>query len=377
MGTSIFIPGLPMIGRELGMNSTQLSATLTLYALSFSAVMIIAGPLSDAWGRKKFVLAGLILFAISSIGCSLAESPTFFYIGRIIQGGSVGMIQVPVLAMVRDECPGPQAYTVLGLLGAITGIIPVVSMLIGGLVIEQFGWRPLFFILAGAAVASLTACFSMPETLASENRLTNIDMTGTLKIYRNILGSKQVLLVTSPLLLFALFQGGYLIIAPLALEIDFGLTPIQFALFNILIVGGMAAGQFSATKAVKHIDPKKLYVSGALIALFGGAAYTFLTIISAMNHAILFMIPLTLIGFSYGFMQPIGLKSLFDKFKETPAMASAMYASLLLIFQGGGSTLAGLLMHSTLPAPAVMAWIVAPLGVAITILTWTGKKRLL
>lgn len=377
MGTSIFIPGLPHIGRDLGMDSSQLSNLLLLYCLSFAVVMLIAGPLSDAWGRRNFILAGLGLFALGGVGCATASEMSILYTGRVIQGMGVGMVQVPTLAMVKDECEGSTAYAVLGLLGALTGIIPVLSMLLGGIVIEALGWRPVFYILAGTSAVSAAVCLSMPETLPPGKRLARIDMRQTLGLYMDIMLSKQMLLVTSPLLLLALFQGVYLVIAPISLEKDFGLSPTLFAVANVMVVLGMAAGQYLATRAVKRYNPKTLYIVGALPALAGGVLFAALALTSSMEHAVTFMFPLTLLAFAFGFMEPIGLKSLFSQFEKTSGMASASYVSLLLVLQGSGSLIAGLLLDASLSPPIAMALIIAPLGIIIATVAKAGQQRIL
>ncbi|WP_051676888.1 MFS transporter [Maridesulfovibrio frigidus] len=377
MGTSIFIPGLPEIGRDLSMSSQELSATLTLYFVSFAAVMIVAGPLSDAWGRRNFVLTGLALFCLGSLVCPMADSGTVFLAGRVIQGLGVGLIQVPTLAMVRDECPGPEAYTVLGLLGAMTALIPILSMLIGGVVIEYVGWRVVFYILTGVSIASGFASIYLGETLPKENRPPRVDFAGSLKNYRDILLSNQILLVAGPLLMFAVFQGAYLVITPLSLQTDFGLTPTGFAIANILIIAGIIAGQLSAVRAVKKFPPKKLFVLGAVIGLAGSVLFSALDMTSSMSHVIIFMAPLTLLGFSFGFIEPISLKSLFAKFKETSGMASASYVSLLLICQGIGSTVAGMLMDGSFSPQNTLSIMITPLGILMVVLTFSGRDKLL
>lgn len=378
MGTSIYIPALPVLGRQLALTSEQLSATLTLYYLSFATLMIVVGPVSDAMGRRRPVLGGLALFVAGSLCCGFASGVSAFYLGRIIMGMGAAMVQVPVLAMVRDECSGQAVYTVLGLLGALTGVIPVVSMLIGGVVIELTGWRLLFFILAATAGGSAMAClFYIPETLPPNRRRVRVNLKNDLAAYAGILFSGQILLVSSPLLLSAVFQGAYLVAASYAFQITFGLSPIMFATGNLLIVLCMAAGQSLTTLSVRRFAPKRLYVAGASLALVGGVAYTALFLASAMGHVLLFVLPLTLLAFSFGFMEPIGLNSLLAQFQETAAMASAVYGSLLLVMQGGGSLAAGLLMGASISPLAAMGIVIMPVGLAIATLTWAGRERIL
>lgn len=377
MGTSIYLPGLPILGRDLALTSSELSATLTLYYLFFAVLMAIVGPLSDAWGRRGFVLAGLLLFLGGSLNCGLAVGKYGFYLGRAAQGMGAAMIQVPTLAMVRDECPGKMAYTVLGLLGALTGIIPVFSMILGGAVIEFSGWRPVFFLLAAASACSVWACLrAVPETLPPRLRRVRVNLSTDLAAYGGILRSRQVLLVTSPLLLGALFQGAYLVAAPYAFQDAFGFSPVQFALANLLIVCGMAAGQYVATRAVARFAPTPLYCAGSLLALAGGLLLAALLLGTTMSSASLVVLPLTLFAFSFGFMEPIGLNSLLTEFKQTSGMASAVYSSLLLAMQAGGSWTGGLLLGAAVSPIATIAMVMLPMGLAIAVLTWAGRGQI-
>lgn len=378
MGTSIYIPALPVLSRELTMNSEQISATLTLYYFSFAAFMVVVGPASDTLGRRWPVLGGLALFLAGSLRCGFADGVSTFYLGRIAMGLGSAMVQVPVLAMVRDECPGQSAYTVLGLLGALTGLIPVISMLIGGVVIEMTGWRPLFFILAAAGGGSALAClFWISETLPPDRRRTRINLKADFASYAGILFSRQVLLVSGPLLLSAVFQGAYLVAAPYAFQDTFGLSPTLFAVGNLLIVLSVAGGQYMTILSVKRFPPKRLYIAGTSMALAGGVVFTALLLSSSMGHVLLFVFPLTLFAFSFGFMEPVGLNSLLAEFQDTSGMASAVYGSLLLVMQGSGSFAGGLLMGASFSPLAAIGTVIMPAGLAIAALTWAGRDRIL
>ncbi|SDL40266.1 Major Facilitator Superfamily protein [Maridesulfovibrio ferrireducens] len=375
-GTSIFVPGLSTIAHDLNMNGSQLSLALTISLFSFAVTVLLVGPLSDAWGRKKFLVFGMILFTGGSIGCGVAQTINCFYLGRFLQGCAMGMIKVPVMAMVRDECPGFLAYKVFGLLGALTALIPVLAMLVGGLIIECFGWRSTFIVLSVAAAGSSVFSLFIPETLRPEDRLAHVNISNSFALYLKIVFSRQVLLVTSVLIFFAIFHGAYMFITPLAFAGDFKLSPTDFALYNIFTVGCMALGQFAATKAVVRFDPKKLYPGGAAIATLGGGLFIFLKFVIGMENAASFMCPLMFMAFSYGFIDPIGITSLFSRFRETAAMASAVFLSLFLIFQGAGSILSGLLLDAGFSTSSTMTFVIVPLGIILLVLAIAGRNSI-
>ena len=373
MGTSIYLPGLPLLGRALAMTGRELSTTLTLYYLCFAVLMVLVGPLSDAWGRKGFILTGLLLFLAGSLGCGLAGGKGLFYAGRAAQGMGAAMIQVPTLAMVRDECPGPLAYTVLGLLGALTGVIPVLAMIVGGGLIEWTSWRLVFFLLAAVAAGSAWACLAtVPETLPREARRARIDLRGDLATYGRIVFSRQVLLVTAPLLLSAVLQGAYLVAAPYVFQETFGLSPMLFALANLGIVASMAVGQFAATRAIPRLGPRRVYQAGAVLALAGGGLYAGLYGAAVLSGVAAFILPLALFSFSFGVMEPVGLNSLLTTFASTSGMASAVYSSLLLALQGGGSWAGGQLLGAAFSPLATVAVVILPTGLVMAGLAFAG-----
>lgn len=368
MATSIYVPAMPTIGIDLAMSSSQLSASLTLYYICFAALMPVIGPLSDAWGRRRFLLSGLLIFLVGSLSCAFATNAFMFYAGRTIQGFGSAMIQVPAMAMVRDDCRGKTVYSVLGILGALIGIIPVLSMLAGGFITEVWGWRPLFFILAGTSVVISIICLrEVPETLPPNRRRTNLDFRSEIKTYRKMIISKQIILVGSPLFFSVAFQGAYLASAPYAFSETLGLSPTQFGVANALVVLGMATGQYTSSRMVKSVLATRLYFIGGLMALVAGCGYGGL-IVTANLNIYLIILSLILFAVSFGFMEPIGLKSILTEFEETSGMASALYCSLLLTMQGLGSVVAGTLMGISYPPLTALAIVMVPAGIMIVIL---------
>lgn len=378
MGTSIYIPALSMIEADLGLNTVQMGATLTIYYIVFALFMPLVGSLSDSFGRRIFLVLGSLLFLAGSISCVVSDSVTALYLGRGLQGTGAGMLQVPVMAMVGDECGGKVMYRILGLLGALTAIIPGLSMILGGVLAQYWNWRIIFAFLAAASLVSTVLClFYLKESLPPERRSTASGVAHALAGYRDMMLSRQLLTVGGPLIISAIGLGAFYTTAPFIVNETFQLSAVYLGVINSLFVCSAAAGQYLSSRAINRWSASTIYVAGGLIALAGGCFIAGLTVFSALNNLLILTVPLALFAFSFGFMEPAGLKSILIFFQANTGMASALYGSLLLIMQGLGSQTTGVLMHIPCPPVTTLALVMLPVGVlmAVTAMLARGSLR--
>ena len=190
LSTDMYLPALPRIVQELESDSGSIQLTLSLFLVGFAFAQIIYGPLSDRYGRKPVLLAGLLLFAFSSVGCALSDNATALVLFRFLQalGGSAG----PVLgrAMVRDIHGPKNSGRVLSHIGSMMALAPSVAPIAGGFMSLYWGWQSIFWFLAlfgilGALILfyQLGVGLTMPHSLA-----------GALAHYPHIAGSASGLL---------------------------------------------------------------------------------------------------------------------------------------------------------------------------------------
>jgi len=165
----MYLPALPDIEKSLG-EGAMLS--LTAFFASFGVFQLIFGTLSDMYGRRAPMLAGLILFVAAGIGCALASSVGMLVLFRFLQGigGAAGMIIAR--AVVRDLYHGVQEVKMMSLLMLIFSVSPLLAPLAGSYVVEFAGWRAVFWgitILGGLGIVLLLT--SLSETLPREKRI--------------------------------------------------------------------------------------------------------------------------------------------------------------------------------------------------------------
>jgi EmrB/QacA subfamily drug resistance transporter len=167
LDTTIVNVALPSIQHGLGASDSALEWVVSGYALAFGLVLIPAGRLGDAIGRKPLYIAGLILFLLASLGAGLAHSPAELVAARVVQGLAAGTYYTQINAMIVDSFAGPARSRAFGVLAAVIGLSTAVGPLAGGLLISapgpHSGWRWIFLVnLAIGAVAVPAAVRFLP-----------------------------------------------------------------------------------------------------------------------------------------------------------------------------------------------------------------------
>ncbi|MBV9839269.1 MAG: multidrug effflux MFS transporter [Solirubrobacterales bacterium] len=190
LSMDMYLPGLPALTRELGSSASIGQLTLTGCMLGIAAGQLIVGPLSDALGRRRPLVAGLVGYVVASAACALAPSMGALIALRVIQGIAGGAGVVIARAIVRDLYGGALAARVFALLMMVTGVAPVLAPLVGGQVLAFTSWRGIFVLLAAIGVPLLIASLLvLPETLAPDRRHGG-GLVITLRTFRRLLGDR-------------------------------------------------------------------------------------------------------------------------------------------------------------------------------------------
>src|SRR5882724_5775719 len=157
----MLVPALPVLATNFGRDISIAQMTVSLYMVGIACSQIIMGPLSDRFGRRPVLLAGLGLMVAASAACIFAESLPQLIAARFLQalGGATGM--VVSRAIIRDLYSRDRISSMISLVIAVMMIAQMLSPLTGGLLETAFGWRAIFYLITAA---SLTIAFALPET---------------------------------------------------------------------------------------------------------------------------------------------------------------------------------------------------------------------
>jgi DHA1 family bicyclomycin/chloramphenicol resistance-like MFS transporter len=161
----MLVPALPVLATMFGRDISIAQMTVSLYMVGIACSQIIMGPLSDRFGRRPVLLAGLGLMVVASAGCIFAETLPQLIVARFLQalGGATGM--VVSRAIIRDLYSRERISSMISLVIAVMMIAQMLSPLTGGLLETAFGWRSIFYVITGASlIIAVAIALALPET---------------------------------------------------------------------------------------------------------------------------------------------------------------------------------------------------------------------
>ncbi|PRX18272.1 multidrug effflux MFS transporter [Actinoplanes italicus] len=277
----MYLPSLPTITTDLltSAAAVQLTLTGTLVGLAFGQLLV--GPLSDAFGRRGPLLAGISVHVLASVFCVIATDVVTLGVLRVLQGLGAAAAAVVAMAMVRDLFSDLAAARLFSRLMLVVGVAPILAPTIGGLVLNWTSWRGVFVVLTviGVTIASVSALV-LPETLPAERR-RNGGVLGTVRDYGRLLTDRVYvgLTLVAGLAMAALFA--YVSGSSYVFQDDYGMSEQQFA----LIFAGGAVGLIGATqfnvRLLRRWTPQQI-MSGALLA---GVAFGLVFLVLALTGA--------------------------------------------------------------------------------------------
>jgi MFS transporter, DHA1 family, multidrug resistance protein len=356
LSMDMYLPSLPDIGRTLSAPVLQVQLTISSYLFGFAVGQIFYGPLSDRLGRRPVLLAALVAYALATVGCAAARSIDALIALRFVQAlGGAGAI-VLARAVVRDLYSGVRAGRELSLMGAITGVAPIVAPVIGGGLQTFFGWRATFLVLVICAVViGATAARLLPETLR-ERPKTAFSLREMIGLYRSVAVhpgflANLAILTASFVGLFAWISG-----APVLMQsVVYGLSPFAFGVTFAVGATGFVLGTLLAARIVIRFGLDRLIGLGTAAMACGGLAMALVVALS-LSHVLWFVGGMTLYLAGIGFALPSTMAGALTPFPDRAGTASSVMG---LVQQSGAAVTAAVvgayLGHSAWPVASVVA----------------------
>ncbi len=270
LSIDMYLPGLPSLTQNLGGVAWQVQLTLTACLIGLAGGQIIAGPLSDALGRRLPLLVGLLAYTLASLLCSLAPSVPVLIGLRLIQGvaGAAGI--VISRAIVRDMYSGVEAARFFALTMAVNGLAPILAPIIGGQILTFTTWRGVFLVLTGiGAILFVSVLLGLNESLPPERRRSG-GISATLATFTLLLKDRRFLGYALSAGLAAAAMFGYIAGSPFVLEDIYHISPQLFSVFFAINALGIIITSQISGKLVGKVHPQKLLTIGMCSSLTGG-----------------------------------------------------------------------------------------------------------
>jgi DHA1 family bicyclomycin/chloramphenicol resistance-like MFS transporter len=249
----LYLPALPALTAELGAATSVAQLTVTACLIGLATGQLVAGPLSDRFGRRGILLIGVVAYAVTSALCAASPTVELLILARLVQGLAGGVGIVIAQAAGRDVFSGGALIRFYGRLTVIGGLAAVVGPLLGGQLNTVTDWRGLFVLLAVVGAALLvTAAVAFPETLPAPRRTTG-GFAQTGRDFRVLLSDRVFLgaVLSQGFMYAALFA--YLSGATFVLQGIYGLSPQGYALaFGLNSAGFMLSGHLAGRAAERR-----------------------------------------------------------------------------------------------------------------------------
>lgn len=260
-----YLPAFPAMAQAFAVHKEIIQQTLTAYLIPFGLMMLWHGALSDAWGRRRVILLGLVVYVLASLLCALATSLDVLLAGRALQGMSAGAGMVVGRAMVRDLYDGPAAQRLMAQISLMFALGPAIAPILGGWLQTAFGWQGVFwFLVLVASLLWLLVGALLPETWPPERR-QSLAPGRLWQAYRGVLVNRHFLRLA--LALGLNFNGMFLYVlsAPALLIDHLGLTPREFAWLFVPCVAGMMCGSYLSGRLAGRISPRRTIILGYVL----------------------------------------------------------------------------------------------------------------
>ena len=318
----MYLPAFPQLADELDASAASVQLTLTgmLGGLAFGQLVI--GPLSDAFGRRRPLLAGLVVHALASLLCAVAPSIAVLSVVRVLQGFAGAAISVVALATVRDLFSGVAVARTMSRLMLVIGLAPIVAPSIGGFILQVTDWRGIFLVLAGAAVVLVgVALVGLRETLPVERR-RSARVGATLRTYRSLLADRTfvALVLVAGLSFSSLFV--YVSGASFVLQEGFGLDARTFGIvFGANSAALTITSQLNPT-LIRRFGPVNVLTGAILVAI--AASVALLVAGLTGGGLVTVLVPLMVVLASAGLAMPNTPALALNRHGEAAGTASAM-----------------------------------------------------
>lgn len=317
IATSMYLPAIPLLQKTWQESLAVINLTLIGFFVSYCLFLLIYGPLSDRFGRRRPLLAGIGLFVLSSLMCAFTDRAISMIILRILQGAGAAAASSLALAISKDVYADYERARVLAVIGVITAVAPMIAPIFGGWILTAASWRWIFVAQSLFGGVAWICILNLPETL---NTPAAFPFSQTVGIYLELLRNRRYIFYTLMISMVSLAHFAFIGGSADIYITRIGLSEQVYGYFFALNALAMMSGAFTCSRVAQRFNSTVSITASFAGILIGGLALLF----SRLPGPWALALPMTIMTFSYGFNRPLSYNLAMEQVDRNAGAASSL-----------------------------------------------------
>jgi DHA1 family bicyclomycin/chloramphenicol resistance-like MFS transporter len=360
LALNLVAPAAPNLSRHFGASYATIQLTLTLFLVAVALTQLVSGPLSDRFGRRPCVNAGIAVFVVGSLLGAIAPSIEVLLLARVLQGAGSGSVFALSRAIIRDTASRDQAASQIATVTMVMVVAPMVAPWLGGQIETAFGWRMiLWFMTVTGTIVLLLTMARLPETAANLGQRT--PLLGVFRAFPQLAANRafvlNVIAVSSSSSAFFAFIAA----APYIVVETMGRGSDVYGAYFILNALGYMLGNFAMARLVVRIGAPRMVYLGLVISSIAMTIAVPLALRTDWSPLMLFL-PLALNAIGNGMTIPGSTAEALSARPELAGSAAGLMGAIQLGLSALMTVLISWLVTVWPPALVVLMWLLTAAG---------------
>lgn len=328
LSTDMYLPALPSLTALWNTTEATINLTLVAFFVSFSLALLFYGPISDRYGRKPVLMAGISIYILACLVCAAADGPWMLVAGRILQGMGAASAATLSLAMTKDCFEGAERERVMAHMAVIVSLAPMLAPVLGGLILNVAGWPVIFYTQVVLGVVSMWGVWRLKEPAPATGRSLGQVLKAYVKLISNLRFMTLCTLIALGMTPLFCFIGGSAFIF-----IDhFGLSEQVYSYFFAFNSAALMLGFWICGRLLKrHVPGFKIIIMGYCGILAGAVALAFCAELGPWGMAV----PMAFLTMSLGMTRPPSSNFLLEQVRQDAGSAASL---IMFTYFVGGAT---------------------------------------
>ncbi|MBS7841928.1 multidrug effflux MFS transporter [Pseudomonas fluorescens] len=366
------LPALPAMADYFHTRDSQLQLILTLYTLGSAISLLVSGPLTDRFGRRPVLLAGLFTYVVATVACALADSLGVLIIARLFQALGGCCTTVIGRVIVRDYFDRHEQARLLGLISMAMAVSPMAAPVLGSLLLPLVNWRGLFVLLGLiGAVLHLAVYRRLPETRPPE--VAAAPPSNLLRIYAQLLRDRYFLRYSLAIGCVYSTYFPFISESSALLQRGFHLTATAYALVFAATISGYMLGANLFRRLVQRFEPDRL-INAAIALNVLGSLLLALATLALPQQWLAIVLPMVVIMVSVGMVIPACQLSVLQPYGAIAGTASGLFFFTQMFLTALSSWVTGLLSNGTSLPLVIMTALASGLLLTSWLVLRTNKR---